>query len=82
MVVVIVATYRRVVTVIANSKVGLLDPRTPGHENESDIIWCKFVCGFPNHNVFSQEYCSWRTCMKRKIDLNRILSWQDSTDAQ
>ena len=67
---------------MANSKAGFVNPRTPGHENDGDITWCKFVCGFPNYGAFSQAYSSWRTTMNCKMELDRIPSWRDSTDAQ
>jgi len=67
---------------MANSKVGLVYPRTPGYENEGDITLCKFLCGFPHHKVFSHEYSSSRTAIKGKMELDRSPSRLDSMDTQ
>lgn len=67
---------------MAASKVGLVYPKSQGHENDGDINWCKYVCGFPNPRTFGPEYKAFRNAMKRKMEQDRIPGWKQSTAAQ
>ena len=64
------------------SRVGLVCPRTPGHENDGDVRWCKHVCGFPNPGTLSPEYRGWRNAIKRRMEQDGIESFRRSTGAQ
>ena len=57
---------------MAVSKAGFVNPRTAGHDNDSDISWCKFVIGFPKPKTRSPEYNTIRKAMKRKMEQERI----------
>ena len=67
---------------MAPSKAGFIHPRTAGRENDGDISWCKYVCGFLKPDITSQEYSNWRNAVKRKMEQERIPSWNRSTAAQ
>lgn len=67
---------------MAASKVGLVHPKSQGHEDDGDINWCKYVCGFPNPKTYSPEYRAFRNAMKRKMEQDRIPGWKRSTAAQ
>ena len=64
------------------SRVGLVCPRTPGHENDGDVRWCKHVCGFPNPGTFSQGYHGWRNAITYRIEQDGIASFRHSMAAQ
>ena len=66
----------------AISKAGLIYPRTVGHENDSDITWCKVVIGFPNPKTRSPEYNTIPKAMKRKMEQQRIPGFVGSTADQ
>jgi len=67
---------------MAPSKAGFTYKRAPGHENDSDVSWCKYVCGFLQPGITNQDYSSWRNGMKRKMEQDRIPSWRQSTYTQ
>ena len=67
---------------MAPSKAGFTYKKTPDHENNRDVSWCKYVCGFLNPGITNQDYSSWRNGMKRKMEQDRIPSWRQSTDTQ
>jgi len=67
---------------MAPSKAGFTYKKTPGHENDGDVSWCKYVCGFLKPGITNQDYSSWRNSMKHKMEQDRIPSWRQSTDAQ
>ena len=67
---------------MAPSKVGFVYPRTPGHENDGDITWCKFVIGFPNPSTRSPEYNKFRKAMQRMMEHDRIPGFVGSTADQ
>jgi len=67
---------------MAPSKAGFTYKKPPGHENDGDVSWCKYVCGFLKPGITNQDYSSWWNGMKRKIEQDRIPSWRQSTDAQ
>jgi len=67
---------------MAPSKAGFTYKKTPGHENDGDVSWSKYVCGFLKPGITNQDYSSWRNGMKRKMEQDRIPSWRQSTDAQ
>jgi len=67
---------------MAPSKAGFTYKRAPGHENDRDVSWCKYVCGFLKAGITNQDYSSWRNGMKREMEQDRITSWRQSTDAQ
>jgi len=64
------------------SKGGCTYKKTPGHENDGNISWCKYVCGFLEPGITNQDYCSWQNGMKCKMEQDRIPSWRQSADAQ
>ena len=67
---------------MAASKVDLTYPKLEGHENDGDINWCKYVCGFPNPRTFSPEYKAWRNAMKRQMEQDKIPGWKKCTASQ
>jgi len=67
---------------MAPSKAGFTYKRALGHENHSDVSWCKYVCGFLKTGITNQDYSSWRNGMKRKMEQDRIQSRRQSTHAQ
>jgi len=67
---------------MAPSKAVFSYKKTPGHENDGDVSWCKYVCGFLKPGITNNDYSSCRNGMKRKMEQDRIRSWRQSTDAQ
>jgi len=67
---------------MAPAKAGFTYKNTPGHENDGDVSWYKYVCGFLKPGITNQDYNSGRNSMKRKMEQDRIPSWRPSTDAQ
>ena len=67
---------------MAPSKAGFVYPRTPGHEDDGDITWCKFIIGFPNPSTRSPEYTKFRKAMQRKIEQERIPGFVGSSADQ
>jgi len=67
---------------MAASKVGLTFEKLGSFKNDGDVIWCKYVCGFPHPRTYSLEYKAWRNAMKCKMEQDRIPGWKQSTAAQ
>jgi len=67
---------------MALSKDGFSYKKTPGHENDCDVSWCKYVCGFLKPGITHQDYSSWRNGIKQKMGQDRILGWRQSTNTQ
>jgi len=67
---------------MAPSNAGFTYKKMVGHEKDSDVSWCKYVCGFLKLGITNQDYSSWRNSMMRKMEQERITSWRQSTDAQ
>ena len=67
---------------MAPSKAGFVYPRTPGHDDDGNITWCKFVIGFPNLSTRSPEYNKFWKAMQRNIEQDRIPYFVGSTADQ
>jgi len=59
---------------MAPSKAGFTYKKTPGHEKDSDVSWCKYVCGFLKPGITNQDYSSCWNGMNPKIEQHMILS--------
>jgi len=67
---------------MAPSKAGFTYKKTLGNENDVDVSWCKYVCGFLKPGITNQDYSGSGNGMKRKMEQDRIPSWRQSTDTQ
>jgi len=64
------------------SKVGLQYQKSDAFKDDSEVIWCGYVCGFPKLRTYGEEYKDWWNAMKRKMKQDRIPGWKGSTAAQ
>ena len=67
---------------MAASKVGLSCEKFASFKIDSEVTWCKNLCGFPHPLTYSSEYKAWRNAIKRKMEQDRIPGWKQSTAGQ
>ncbi|PWW78847.1 hypothetical protein C7212DRAFT_340392 [Tuber magnatum] len=60
----------------------LVCSRTPGHENDGNVYWCKRVSLFPSPATYGPEYSTWRTTAKHNMERKQIFGYRDATPAQ
>jgi len=64
------------------SKVGLQYQKSDAFNDDGEVTWSKYVCGFPEPRIYGEKYKEWRNAMKCKMEQDRISGWKGSTVPQ